>query len=178
MFAKNIKFRSSLFKGLRVKGRALRVKGRALAVSKGRAFAMINEPEDYVEKQIKQYEQDGIIRGYRAVIDYDKVKDAGATAFIELKVTPKKDTGFDEIAKQVMAFEEVENVYLMAGSFDLMVRVNGENVTEIAMFVAKRLSTLDGVLATNTHFQLRTYKESGIIIFDEEDQEDKRSIIL
>ncbi len=147
-------------------------------LSYGEIAAMINEPEDYVEKQIKQYEQDGIIRGYRAVIDYDKVKDAGATAFIELKVTPKKDTGFDEIAKQVMAFEEVENVYLMAGSFDLMVRVNGENVTEIAMFVAKRLSTLDGVLATNTHFQLRTYKESGIIIFDEEDQEDKRSIIL
>ncbi|MBQ7522890.1 MAG: Lrp/AsnC family transcriptional regulator [Clostridia bacterium] len=139
---------------------------------------MINEPEDYVEKQIKQYEKDGVIRGYRAVIDYDKVKNSGARAFIELKVQPKKDTGFDEVAKQVMSFDEVETVYLMAGSFDLLVRVKGESVTDIAMFVAKRLSTLDGVLATNTHFQLRTYKDSGMVLFDEENDEDQRSIIL
>ena len=140
--------------------------------------AMINEPEDYVEKQIKQYEKDGVIRGYRAVIDYDKVKDSGARAFIELKVTPRKDTGFDETAKQVMAFEEVETVYLMAGSFDLLVRVKGESVTDIAMFVAKKLSTLDGVLSTNTHFQLRTYKDSGMVLFDDENTKDQRSIIL
>ncbi len=139
---------------------------------------MINEPEDYVEKQIKQYEKDGVIRGYRAVIDYDKVKDSGARAFIELKVTPRKDTGFDETAKQVMAFEEVETVYLMAGSFDLLVRVKGESVTDIAMFVAKKLSTLDGVLSTNTHFQLRTYKDSGMVLFDDENTKDQRSIIL
>lgn len=139
---------------------------------------MLNEPEDYVEKQIKQYEKDGVIKGYKAVIDYDKVKGAGATAYIELKVTPQKDTGFDEIAKQVMAFDEVETVYLMAGSFDLLVRVKGENVTEIAMFVARKLSTLDSVLSTNTHFQLKTYKENGIVFFDEDDEEDRRSIIL
>ena len=139
---------------------------------------MINEPEDYVEKQIKQYEKDGVIRGYRAVIDYDKVKDSGARAFIELKVTPRKDTGFDETAKQVMAFEEVETVYLMAGSFDLLVRVKGESVTDIAMFVAKKLSTLDGVLSTNTHFQLKTYKDSGMVLFDDENTKDQRSIIL
>lgn len=139
---------------------------------------MLNEPEEYIEKQIKQYEKDGVIKGYKAVIDYDKVKGANANALIELKVTPKKDTGFDEIAKQVMAFDEVETVYLMAGSFDLLVWVKGESVTEIAMFVARRLSTLDGVLSTNTHFQLKTYKESGMVFFDENYEDDQRSIVL
>lgn len=139
---------------------------------------MLGETEEYVEKQIKQYEADGVIKGYKAIIDYDKIKSVSATAFIELKVTPKKDTGFDEIARQVMSFEEVETVYLMAGSFDLLVLVKGESVTEIAMFVARRLSTLEGVISTNTHFQLKTYKESGIVFFDEQQEDDQRSIVL
>lgn len=141
--------------------------------------ALLNEPEDYIEKQIKQYEKDGVIKGYKAIIDYDKVKGASATAIIEMKVTPKKDTGFDEIAKQVMSFEEVDTVYLMAGAFDLMVYVKGETLTDIAMFVARRLSTLDGVISTNTHFHLRTYKKSGINFFDEDkENDDRRSIVL
>ena len=77
-----------------------------------------------------------------------------------------------------MEFEEVESVYLMAGSFDLMVCVKGESVTDIAMFVARRLSTLEGVLATNTHFKLRTYKERGIVFDGLEQEQDKRSIVL
>lgn len=140
--------------------------------------AMLGEPEDYVEKQIKQYEKDGIIKGYQAVIDYDKVKDAEATAYIELTVTPEKDTGFDKIAKEIMGFEEVESVYLMAGSYDLLVSVKGENVTEIAMFVARKLSTISSVVATNTRFKLKTYKEGGIEFNSEEEADDKRSIIL
>lgn len=141
--------------------------------------ALLNEPEDYIEKQIKQYEKDGVIKGYKAIIDYDKVKGASATAIIEMKVMPKKDTGFDEIAKQVMSFEEVDTVYLMAGAFDLMVYVKGETLTDIAMFVARRLSTLDGVISTNTHFHLRTYKKSGINFFDEDkENDDRRSIVL
>lgn len=138
---------------------------------------MINEPVEYVEKMIKEYEAKGIIKGYKAVIDYDKVQGAETTAFIELKVKPRKDTGFDETAKQVMAFEEVESVYLMAGSFDLMVCVKGESVTDIAMFVARKLSTLEGVLATNTHFKLRTYKERGIVFDNLDEEQDKRSIV-
>ncbi|MEF2919088.1 MAG: Lrp/AsnC family transcriptional regulator [Acutalibacteraceae bacterium] len=139
---------------------------------------MVNESVDYVENKIKEYENKGIIKGYKTVIDYDKLQDAETTAFIELKVKPRKDTGFDETAKQVMEFEEVESVYLMAGSFDLMVCVKGESVTDIAMFVARRLSTLEGVLATNTHFKLRTYKERGIVFDGLEQEQDKRSIVL
>lgn len=168
----------ALKNGVRFMNKLLKILSENSNLSAKEIAAMLGEPEDYIEKQIRQYEKDGTIKGYKAIIDYDKVKGASATAFIEMKVTPKKDTGFDEIAKQVMAFDEVETVYLMAGAFDLMVLVKGESVTEIAMFVARRLSTIEGVLATNTHFQLKTYKESGIVFFDEESEKDQRSIIL
>lgn len=139
---------------------------------------MLGEPEDYIEKQIKQYEKDGVIKGYQAVIDYDKVKGADATAYIALTVTPEKDTGFDSIAQEIMNFDEVESVYLMAGSYDLLVLVKGASVTDIAMFVAKKLSTIDAVVATSTRFKLKTYKESGIEFDSCNDEDDKRSIIL
>ena len=131
---------------------------------------MLGEPEDYIEKQIKQYEKDGVIKGYQAVID--------ATAYIELTVTPEKDTGFDSIAQEIMNFDEVESVYLMAGSYDLLVLVKGASVTDIAMFVAKKLSTIDAVVATSTRFKLKTYKESGIEFDSDNEEDDKRSIIL
>lgn len=139
---------------------------------------LLGEPEEYIIKQIKEYEDTGVITGYRATINWEKVPDPEATAIIELKVTPKRETGFDEIAERVMQFEEVDTVYLMAGSFDLLVIVKGKTVGEVAMFVAQKLSTLDSVLSTNTHFLLKTYKESGIDIFNSELEEDKRRLIL
>lgn len=147
-------------------------------LSYGEMATMLNESEEYIKAKIAQYEKEGVIKGYKAIIDFDKVQGAKATAYIELKVTPQKDTGFDNIAKQIMDFEEVDSVYLMAGAYDLLVCVKGDNITDIAMFVAKRLSTLDGVLSTNTRFQLKTYKKSGISFHDDEEEQDKRSIIL
>ena len=90
---------------------------------------------------------------------------------------PQKETGFDEIAKRVMCFEEVESVYLMAGGYDLSVMVKGKNIQEISMFVSKRLSTLNNVVSTATHFVLSRYKDGGVILFNDE-QEDKRSMVL
>lgn len=139
---------------------------------------MLNETEEAVKEKIERYKKDGVIKGYKAIINFDKVHGAKATAYIELKVTPQKDTGFDTIAKQIMDFEEVDSVYLMAGAYDLLACVKGDNITDIAMFVAKRLSTLDGVLSTNTRFQLKTYKKSGISFYDDEEEQDKRSIVL
>lgn len=139
---------------------------------------MLNEPKDYIEKQIQEYENEGIIKGYRAVIDYDRIKDAGVSAFISLKVTPRKETGFDEIAATIMDFDEVSSVYLMAGTFDIAVFVKGETIQDIAMFVARKLSTIDSVISTATHFLLKRYKDCGTNLYDDGSEDDKRSMVL
>jgi DNA-binding Lrp family transcriptional regulator len=139
---------------------------------------MLNEPEDYVKAQIKEYEAKGIIKGYQAVVNWEEVEDSFVEALIELKVTPKKETGFDEMAKLCMAFEEVESVYLMAGVYDFALIVRGRTMQDIAMFVAKKLSTIDGVVSTGTHFIMRRYKDRGMNLTDPENQTDERSLIL
>ena len=140
--------------------------------------AMLGEPEDYIKAQIKEYENRGIIKGYQAVVNWDELDNNFVEALIELKVTPKKETGFDEMAQMCMAFEEVESVYLMAGVYDFALIVKGETMQDIAMFVAKKLSTIDGVLSTGTHFIMRRYKDMGMNLADYEDHADERSMIL
>ena len=99
--------------------------------------AMLGEPEDYIKAQIKEYENSGVIKGYQAVVNWDMVDDSYVEALIELQVTPKKETGFDEMAELCMGFEEVESLYLMAGTYDFALIVRGESMQDIAMFVAK-----------------------------------------
>lgn len=140
--------------------------------------AMLGEPEDYIKAQIKEYENKGIIKGYQAVVDWDVLNEDFVQALIELKVSPKKETGFDEMAEQCMSFEEVEAVYLMAGVYDFALIVKGETMQDIAMFVAKKLSTIDGVLSTGTHFIMRRYKDRGMNLIDSDSQADERSLIL
>ncbi len=139
--------------------------------------AMLNRSEEDIKHQIEEYEKQGIIKGYKALINWDKLADSCVSAIIELKVVPKKETGFDEIAKSVMHFDEVESVYLMAGGYDLLVMVKGKNIQEISMFVSRRLSTLDSVVSTATHFVLSRYKDGGVTLFNDEEV-DKRSMIL
>ena len=132
----------------------------------------------YSINKIKEYENQGIIKGYQAVVNWEGIDDSFVEALIELKVTPKKETGFDEMAKMCMAFEEVESVYLMAGVYDFALIVRGETMQDIAMFIAKKLSTIDGVISTGTHFIMRRYKDRGMNIFNEDAQADERSLIL
>lgn len=139
---------------------------------------MLNEPEEYITKQIQEYEESGIITGYRAVVDWSKVEDSGTKAVIELKVTPKRDTGFDEIADKLCSFEEVDSVSLMAGAFDFLVTVRAQNINDVAMFIANKLATLDTVVSTGTYFMLKTYKDSGVCFVCNDQEEDKRSLIL
>lgn len=120
--------------------------------------------EENVKAQIKEYENQGIIKGYRAAINWEAVKDSGVTAYIELKVTPTKDRGFDEIAERIMGFEEVDSLYLMAGTYDLAVIVKGETIQDVSSFVTRKLSAMNGVLATATHFILKRYKDEGLIL--------------
>ncbi len=140
--------------------------------------SMLGEPEDYIKAQIKEYENKGIIKGYQAVVNWEEVENSNVEALIELKVTPKKETGFDEMAELCMAFEEVESVYLMAGAYDFALIVQGQSMQDIAMFVAKKLSTIDGVLSTGTHFIMRRYKDRGMNLTDFDNQADGRSLIL
>ncbi|MBQ3417362.1 MAG: Lrp/AsnC family transcriptional regulator [Ruminococcus sp.] len=138
--------------------------------------SMLGEPEEYIAAQIREYENQGIIRGYRAVVNWDEVPGSGVLALIELKVAPQKQKGFDEIAERIMEFEEVESVYLMAGSYDLLLSVKGDTIQDVSAFVSKKLSALEGILATATHFMLRRYKENGISLFDTESEKDRREM--
>ncbi|MBQ8000534.1 MAG: Lrp/AsnC family transcriptional regulator [Ruminococcus sp.] len=127
---------------------------------------LLGESEDSVKARIADYEKQGVIKGYRAVINWEKVSDSGVTAYIELKVTPTKDKGFDDIAERVMAFEEVSSVSLMAGTYDLGLTVKGDTIQDVSSFVSRKLSTLEGVLSTATHFFLKRYKYDGTVLAD------------
>ena len=133
--------------------------------------------EAEVEKERARLEEDGTILGYQAIIDWDRVKRENVTALIEVKVVPQSIDGFDRIAERIYQYDEVESVYLMSGGFDLAVRVNARSMQDIALFVAKRLSPLDDVLRTATHFVLRTYKKAGEF-FLEEDPDERECTVL
>ena len=116
-----------------------------------------------VKKQIEAYEHDGVILGYKALVDWDKTDREYVTALIELKVAPQRDRGFDKVAEKIFNYPEVKSLYLMSGSFDLAVFIEGRTMKEVAYFVAQKLSTLDSIVATATHFVLRKYKDKGVV---------------
>lgn len=131
-----------------------------------------------VEKRISEYEKKGIIKGYKLVLNRDKLEEnEHVSALIELKVTPRKSTGFDEIARDIMGFDEVESIYLMSGGYDFSIIVNSRSFKDVALFVSQRLAPLDSVLSTSTHFVLTRYKDGGIIMCDEKVDE-RRSNLL
>lgn len=115
-----------------------------------------------VAQEIAKMEHDGLVRGYKTVIDWERLDSAYVSALIELKVTPQPDLGFEEIAERVMQYSEVESVYLMSGGYDLCVIVKDRTFQDVAMFVAKELATMPTVLSTATHFVLRRYKELDV----------------
>ena len=132
--------------------------------------------EDEVKAQITEMEKEGLIRGYKAVIDWERLDSAMVSAIIELKVEPQPDVGFEQIADAVKKYSEVESVYLMSGGYDLCVIVKGKTFQEVAMFVAKQLAPMKYVVSTATHFILRRYKEMDIeLIGDVKDDREKIS---
>ncbi len=128
--------------------------------------SMLGISEQQVAEDILKLEQDGIIHGYKPIIDWEKVDSVMVSALIELRVTPKSGLGFEEVAERVMRYREVESVYLMSGGYDLCVLVKGKTFQQVAMFVAKELSTIDSVISTATHFVLRRYKEQDVCLCD------------
>ncbi|MBQ8914951.1 MAG: Lrp/AsnC family transcriptional regulator [Clostridia bacterium] len=126
--------------------------------------AMLDMTEEEVEEKIASYKRDGILLGCQAIIDYDKTDANHVHAFIELKVNPQPDRGFDRIAENIYRYPEVKSLYLMSSSgYDLLVTVEGSTMKEIAYFVARKLAPIEGVVSTSTHFVLKKYKSKGII---------------
>ena len=135
---------------------------------------MLGSDENSIASEIDALYSDGIIRGYKALINWDMVDNSHVNAIIELKVTPQPDAGFEDLAERIMRFDHVESVYLMSGGYDLCVMVAGQSFQGIAMFVAKRLATLAGVVSTATHFVLRKYKDHGVEMIDA-DKDDRET---
>jgi DNA-binding Lrp family transcriptional regulator len=125
---------------------------------------MLGLPAAEVSQRIADYEKRGVIRGYQAILDEDKLDLDKVTAVIEVKVTPQREGGFDTIAERIGRFPEVRSAYLMSGTYDLLLFVEGRTLRDVAAFVSERLSTLEGVLSTSTHFMLKTYKRFGVLM--------------
>ncbi len=138
-------------------------------------MAGISEAE--VCSEIKLMEAEGLICGYKAVIDWEKLDKAKVSAIIELKVEPQPDVGFELIAERIMKFQEVESVYLMSGGYDLCVIVKGKTFQEVAMFVAKQLAPMKDVMSTATHFILRRYKEMDVELCAD-NKDDRENMLL
>ena len=124
---------------------------------------MIGADVEEIKSMIRSYEKDGVIVGYKTLIDWDKTDREFVSALIELKVEPQMDRGFDSIAERICNYPEVESVFLMSGGFDIAVMIEGKTLKEVAFFVAEKLSTMEGVTGTATHFVLRKYKDKNTI---------------
>lgn len=135
--------------------------------------AMLEKTPAEIKAMMAEAKEKGYLRGYRALVDWSRVNGGAGhvQALIELKVSPKKSRGFDEIADTIASFDEVQDLMLMSGGFDLMLIINGKSFQEVAQFVAVRLAPLDDVLSTATHFVLRTYKKDGAVYLAEEPDE-------
>ena len=136
---------------------------------------MTGHSEEEVAAVIRSLEAQKIILKYTTMINWDRVEADQVEAVIEVRVTPQRDEGFDAIAEQIYRFEEVSSVYLMSGAYDLMVTVKAGSMTRLALFVAEKLSTLEHVLSTATHFVLKKYKLEGVIF--EERKQDERLVV-
>lgn len=137
-------------------------------LSTGDLAVRTDRPESEVAAEVDALQKQGVILGYHAVIDRERAGDTSVSAFIEVKLTPERGGGFDRLATRIARFDQVVACYLASGGYDLMVVVDAGDLREVARFVSEKLSTLEGVLSTATHFRLKTYKENGFLFEGEE----------
>ena len=132
---------------------------------------LLNMSETEVKAKIGEYERQGVIRGYQAILNEDSLNLRRVEAVIEVKVTPEREGGFNRVSARIARFPEVEALYLMSGAYDLLVFVRGPDLKEVASFVSEKLATMEGVVSTATHFMLKTYKERVIMMEVKDEQE-------
>jgi DNA-binding Lrp family transcriptional regulator len=133
--------------------------------------AMLNLPEAAVTAKIKAFEAEHVILGYRTVLNEEKLGLDIVRAVIEVKITPERGGGFDRLAERIAKYNEVSSCYLISGAYDLLVVVEGNNLREVATFVSEKLATIQGVVSTATHFLLKPYKEQGVLMTREQNEE-------
>ena len=124
---------------------------------------MLDTDEATIRNHIDALEKSGIILGYKTIVDWEKTDKESVSAMIEVKLTPQKDKGFDSVAQKLYNYPEVQAVYLMSGAYDLSVLIVGKTMKEVASFVSQKLSTIDSVISTATHFVLHKYKDKGMV---------------
>lgn len=137
---------------------------------------LLGEPEEAVAAEIAAMEKEKVIGGYHTLINWEKAGADKVTALIEVKVTPQRGMGFDSIAEQIYNYPEVQAVYLMSGAFDFTVILEGKTMREVAQFVADKLSPMEAVLSTSTHFVLKKYKDHGTVLAEE--AKDERMLVM
>jgi DNA-binding Lrp family transcriptional regulator len=154
----------------------LRILEENCRLSAAEIASLTGKSVEEVRRIVAECEKNGIIRQYKAVVNWEKVSDeAKVFAFIDVKVTPERGVGFDDVAERIYRFPEVHSVYLVSGVDDLRVVVGGRSMKEVAMFVAEKLATIDRVNSTATHFLLKTYKSDGVIF--EAPEADRRLVV-
>jgi DNA-binding Lrp family transcriptional regulator len=130
-------------------------------------------PEDQVAQLVRQLERQRVIRGYKTVVDWERLGDDRVVAFIEVSVSPQREVGFDQVAARIYRYPEVRSVHLISGGHDLRVVVEAPTMREIAQFVSEKLAPIEHVTATNTHFLLKAYKEDGDVLVDDVATDDR-----
>lgn len=147
----------------------LRILEKDARTSPKQIAAMLNVKEQEVKQRLKSYEKKGIIRRYKTVVNWEKTGKEPVYAMIDVKVSPERGRGYDAVAERIMRFPEVKTLYLMSGTYDLSVLVEGSNMKEVATFVAEKLAPLEQVESTVTHFLLKKYKEDGDVLYEKEE---------
>ena len=135
--------------------------------------AFCDTTEEDVARRIEELKADGVILGYKALVNWEKTSTELVEALIEVRITPQRDKGFDRIAERIYQYDEVESCYLMSGGYDLAVTITGRTLQEVSRFVTSKLSTLDGVISTATHFILKKYKEQNQVFEQREEQKER-----
>ena len=144
----------------------LRLLEKNCRVSTEQIAMMLGKETGEIKDLLQKLEEERVILGYKAIVDWDRLENESVNALIELKIIPQKDQGFDKVAKKIYNYPEVESLYLMSGSYDLCVQLKGKTMKEVAFFVARKLAMMDEVVETSTHFVLKKYKDTGVIFAD------------
>ena len=160
-----------------MKNKILRLMENNARISDSDIATAIGVSEKEIKAAIKEMESAGIIRGYKTIIDRERLEENTVSATIELKVVPKAERGFEEVAERIALYPEVESVSLMSGGCDLSVVVTGKTFRDVSTFVAKELATIDAVTATATQFIMRRYKDHGVLLTDE-DRDERDTVSL
>lgn len=136
---------------------------------------MLGASEEEVQSIIKGLEKDNVIVGYKTMINWEKTDRDLVTSIIELKISPQRGEGFDKVAEKIYKYPQVKSLFLMSGSYDLCVIIEGQSMKDVALFVASKLAPMDNVLSTSTGFVLKKYKDDGMVFYN--DEEDSRQVI-